>query len=189
MKTCLLAAALFVCALTGPAQSKPNDVIFTQIKSSDAGRHITLTYDAASNTSKIMAVAPNFSDRDAKNAGVLAMNLTAGTFYAGSELQRPADPIKLTFWVLSNKPRFADSHRFVVIDGADTIDLGEGRYAAKAREGMEYLNYEPSRGDLAKIVALGRPQFKLGEYTFTFTPEQIKMLSDLLRLSDPTSAR
>lgn len=185
MKTILFAAfAALVCASPVPAQSKPNDVIYSQIKSSDAGRHITLTYDAASNTSKIMAVATNFSDREAKNAGILAMNFAAGTFYAGNELKRSADPILLTFWVLSKNARFAESHRFTVAIGMETLDLGEGRYTAKARESMEYLNFEMTRENLARIVSRSRPRFRLGEYELTFTIDQIKMLADLLSLSD-----
>jgi hypothetical protein len=185
MKHILIAAiALLVCVLTASAQSKSNDVIYSQIKSSDAGRHITLTYDAASNTSKIMAVASNFSDRDADNAGILAMNFAAGTYYAGSALERSPDPILLSFWVLSNKPRFAASHRFTVANGLELLDLGEGRYAAKPQQRMEYLNFELSRADLAEIVSLPRPKFRLGENEFTFIADHVKMLSDLLKLTD-----
>ncbi len=132
-----------------------------------------------------MYVAENFSDSQASKAGIRAMNFAAGFFFAGNELSTAPDPVKLTFWAKSKKPRFADSHSFTVYVSGDVLELGEARYAAKAATGMEYLNFELSREVLSKIANSSNVRFTLGSHEFTFTAGQLKGLAALLLVSDP----
>ena len=69
----------------------------------------------------------------------------------------------LTFWVLTKKPRFAENHNLLVTGESGRLDLGAARYAAKPRENMEYLNFEISREDLAKIAQDAAGRFSLGD--------------------------
>jgi hypothetical protein len=174
---------LLTCAAYN--QSKTNDTILRQIRKARADKTTTLTYDSGSNMSKIMVVAENFPDNQADAAGVRAMNFAAGFFYPGQEITKAPEQIMLTFWIMSGKPRFAEYHRWTVYAGQETVDLGEARYAAKPRTDMEYLNFNIGRGDLAKIAAGSNVRFKLGEYDFSFSRDQLKALADLLVISDP----
>ena len=166
------------------AQSKPNDAISRQIKALNCGKTVTLSYDQGSNVSKLMAVTDNFNG--AGRVGVQAMNFAVGFMYSGRELTKAPDKILLTFWVLTKKPRFAENHNLLVTGGSGSLDLGRARDAAKPRENMEYLNFEISREDLSKIAAGPSTQIQLGEAGLTFTRSQLKAISDLLVLSDPT---
>jgi len=82
---------------------------------------------------------------------------------------------------LTKKPRFAANHNLMVGD----IDLGTARYAAKPRENMEYLNFEISRENLSKIALESNVRFQLGEAEFSFSRDQLKILADIVILSDP----
>lgn len=166
------------------AQSKPNESISKQIKTLRAEKTFTLSYDQNSNVSKLMAVTDNFDG--AGRIGVQAMNFAIGFMYSGQALTKAPDNIMLTFWVLTRKPRFAANHSLFVNGGNGNMDLGAARYAAKPRENMEYLNFEISREDLAKIAGESNAQFQLGEAGLTFTRSQLKAISDMLILSDPT---
>jgi hypothetical protein len=180
-----LAAAFAIVALFSAAfsQGKTNDSISRQISDLKADKSISLTYDQAGNSTKVMAVSENFSDREAGDSGLMAMNFAAGFFYAGNKLERSADTVKLTFWAMSKKPRFADNHEFSVFTGQEVIVIGNGRYAAKARENMEYLNYEIARDDLAKIASGSNVHLSLGGHNFTFTRQQLKIFADLYVIS------
>jgi len=188
MKTfiCLAAMVLSAAVFTN-AQSKPNDAIARQLKSLGAESTITLSHDAGSNMSKLMAVSENFSDADAKAADVRAMNFAAGFFFAGSSLDKAPDPILLTFWVLSKQNRFGNGHALAVELDGETLYLGDSRYAAHPRDGMEYLNFNLSREMLARIASHSSVKFTLGGASFTFTKQQLQMLSNLLALSDPAN--
>jgi hypothetical protein len=180
----LLSATILLLAVLSNAQSKPNDAILQQIKFLKAEKTLELTYDQNSNTSKLKAVAENFSSGDAKKSGILAMNFAVGFHYAGPELKKSPDPILLTFWVLTKKPRFGEDHSFTVVAGDEMLVLGNARYVAKTQQNMEYLNFEISRADLAKIAAQRDVRFKLGPAEFQFTPSQLKLFADILAVSE-----
>lgn len=184
-KTLFALSVIFLFVFTALGQSKSNDAISQQIRRARAEKTFTLTYDAAGNTSKLMGVAENFDDREVGAAGVRAMNFAVGFFYPGQQIAKAPDRIMLTFWVLTKKPRFAENSRWTVFAGGETLDLGAARYAAKPRSNMEYLNFDVSRDDLAKIARAANVRFKLGEYEFTFSPGQLKNFADLLAISDP----
>jgi len=184
MKRAFSLAILLAAALTAAAQ-KSNDAIQKQIKSLKADKQIVLSYDKASNASKIMATAGNFADSEAKKAGIQAMNFGMAFFYIGQSLAAPPDTINLTFWVLTKKPVFAASHRWTMPGaGGNPLDLGDARYAAKAEENMEYLNFKLSRTDLEKIAASTHPKFKLGDKDLTFTPEELQLIKNFLAVAD-----
>lgn len=166
------------------AQAKTNETVARQIKNLGAEKTITLTFDDRSNTSKIMAVTDNFSDKDVNPAGVQAMNFAMGFFYPGNVLQKSPDKILLSIWVLTKKPRFAENRKLVVEMGSKAIDLGDARYAAKARENLEYLNFEITFHDLGSIAASGSVAFRIGAMRFSVTPEQLKVVKNLVRIAD-----
>jgi hypothetical protein len=169
-------------------QSKSAGAIRQQIKSAHADKALTLSFDPAT-TSKLMGVSENFSDGEAGSAGVRAMNFAVGFFFAGQELTKSPDQIMLTFWVLTKKPRFAENHHLTVFLPAEILDLGDARYAAKARTGMEYLNFDISRENLAKIARESSARIHLGDHDFTFSRAQLKLLADLLLVSDISAAK
>jgi hypothetical protein len=51
---------------------------------------------------------------------------------------------------------------------------------------MEYLNFQVSRENLKKLAGLANAKFKLGTAEFQFSAAQMKLLADLLKLSDPS---
>ena len=187
----LLPFVLCVLTLASAAfpQSKSNDAIARQITELKAEKTITLSFDQAGNSSKLLAVAENFADRESRDCGLMAMNFAAGFFYAGEALERSPERIMLTFWAMSKKPRFGEDHEFSVFAGQEVIVIGNGRYSARARDNMEYLNYDIAREDLAKIAAGSDIRFVLGGHEFTFTRQQLKLLADLLVLSDVPVAK
>jgi hypothetical protein len=185
MKNLVYAAAAILLASTlTHAQSKQNDVIARQLKSLGAESTITLTHDQASNMSKLMAVSGNFPDAEAKAADVRAMNFAAGFLYPGQSLDKSPDPILLTFWVLAKQNRFGNGHALVVQVDGQTLDIGDSRYVARPRDGMEYLNFDLSRDVLGRIAAGSNVRFTVGGANFTFSSDQLKMIGNLLLLSD-----
>ena len=166
-------------------QSKTNAAIAKQIKDLRAEKTITLSYDESSKTSKIMVVAEDFGKEQDKRAGVEALNFGMAFFYPGTLLTAAPDEINLTFWVLNKKPRFAASHRWTVIIGGETLDLGEARYAARPKENMEFLNFKISRANLEKIARATDVKMKIGNAELKFTPEHLKTFNNLLKISNP----
>jgi len=180
----ILPLAVLFLASALSAQSKTNEAIAKQIKDLKAEKAITLTYDEASKTSKIMVVAEDFGKSQNKRAGVEAMNFGMAFFYPGTTLTFAPAEINLTFRVSNKKPKFAEAHRWTVTVGSETIDLGEARYAARPKENMEYLNFRISRADLEKIARSPDVKFKLGNAELKFTPEHLKNFHDFLKLSE-----
>ncbi|MBK7391783.1 MAG: hypothetical protein IPI64_00600 [Chloracidobacterium sp.] len=171
---------LIFLALSAAAQ-KTNEDIQKQIKSLKAEKQITLTFDGGS--TKIMAIADNFADSEAKSAGIQAMNFGMAFNYAGKDLAAPPETINFTFWVMSKKPKFGDAHAWKATIGTETLDLGDARYAAKTNENMEYLNFKLTRDDLAKI-ANSTGKIALGTANFTFTASQLTLLRNIIAVSD-----
>jgi hypothetical protein len=161
-----------------------NDTMQARINSLSAGKAITITFDSASGTSKIMAISENFSKDDASRAGLLAMNFAIGHIYPGDSIVKSPDTYLLTFWVMSKKPRFGASHAMTVVLRDEMLVIGSARYAAKPREQMEYLNFEISRENLMKIAGQTEVRFQLGDEEFTFTKSQMKLLADLLVVTE-----
>lgn len=166
---------LVVCA---NAQKKPNAAIQQQLKSLGSGQ-VEVHYDEASKMTKIKAVSENFSDGDAKRAGVKAMNFAIGLFYPGAGLDRSPEQYVFSFWVMSGKPRFGEDHTFNAFLRNETLQLGEARYVARARDGMEYLNFNLTREQLKKIATESKVRFLLGRNDLAFTSSQLKLLADV----------
>jgi hypothetical protein len=186
-KAITLAAISLSLAISAFAQSKTNDAISRQIRTLGAEKSITVSFDASGPTSKLMAVAENFSNSDADHAGVEAMNFALGFFYPGTTLQSSPSSYHFAFWIKTRKPRFADNHKFVAdLGGGRQIDFGEARYSPRARDDMEYLNFEVTRADLSTLASADNVTFHLGSYNFTVTSAQLKLIRNLLRVSDPT---
>ena len=178
----LLVLTILAVSAAASAQEKTNDEITRQIRSLGVD-HITLDFDQASNTTKIMAVSENFSDSDANAAGIQAMNFAMAFFYSGTSLKQPPDTIHFAFWVLTKKPRFADNHHLAAdIDGR-TLDLGMARYAAKPNQNLEYLNFEIKRTDLMVISSGRKIVFRLGNYSFASTSDQLKLIGAVIQVA------
>lgn len=166
------------------AQGRSSDAIRRQIRDLKAEKVFTLTYDQQSDATKLMAVAGNFDQKDSARAGTQAINFATAFTFSGKTLTLAPEKINLTFWVLTKKPQFAGAHRWIVVVGAETVDLADARYVAKPSDNMEYLNFVIARDDLKKIAVAGA-KFKLGNAGFSFTAEQTKLLADLIILSTP----
>ena len=138
----LITLAILSLTFHAAAQSKSNDAISTQIRALRAEKTFKVSYDENGKTSKLMVVAENFSNREAGRAGIQAMNFAIGFFYPGQELANAPDPIMLTFWVLTKKPRFSQDHSLMVTLGDENLVIGQARYVSKQRENMEYLNFQ-----------------------------------------------
>jgi hypothetical protein len=176
---------VLLASLALSAQSKSNDAMAKQIKALKAEKSFTLTYDTGSGMSKVMGSSESFTDAEAKKAGIQAMSFGTAFFYQGQALGAAADPIALTFWVMTKKPQFAANHKWTAIAGSETLDLGDAQYAAKPANNMEYLNFRVSRENLKKLAGQANVKFKLGTAEFQFSASQQKLLADLLKLSDP----
>jgi hypothetical protein len=178
--------SLTVLLLTVAASAqKTNDAVRQRIRSLKADKTITLSYDKATDTSKIMVAADNFDGKEAAKAGIQAMNFGMATFYNGQAISTPPETFNFTFWVLTKKPVFGGDHSWVTsLAGGDTVNLGEARYVSKRGDNMEYLNFKISRADLAKIAASAEPKFKLGAFDFTFTPAHLTIFKNLLAVTD-----
>ena len=174
MKTVAILLALFLTS-TAYSQERSNDDINRQVRSLGV-EHIEVTYDQASNMSKLMAVSENFSNRDAANGGVLAMNFAMGFFYPGNSLKAAPQTVHFSFWVLTKKPRFATDHHLTAdLDGRE-LDLGEARYAAKPNQDLEYLNFELTVADLTAMASSNKLTFRIGPRQFYATASQLKLI-------------
>jgi len=186
MRTLTISAAILLFAIATFSQEKTNEEINRQIRSLGVD-HTTVSYDEASKTSKLMAVSENFSNHDAGNAGVLAVNFAMAFFFSGDTLKAPAETVHLAFWVLTNKPRFADDHHLTVELDGRSLDLGDARYAYKPNQRVEYLNFEISRADLAAIGSSSKVTFNFGPRAFTATRPQVKLILAVARIADSSS--
>ena len=187
-KTIALLAVLFAVPLFASAQGKSNDQIERQIRSLGVEKQISVSFDQGGNTSKLKAVADNFRDSEAGAAGVRAMNFALGFFYAGNVLQSSPRQIMFSFWIMSKKPRFADNHRLTIELGSEAIDLGEGRYSPKPQMDMEYLNYEISLQDLTSVATSSNVVFKVGQNSFSATPDQLRVIKAVARIAEASQS-
>ena len=156
----------------------------SRIRSAHAEKTITLTHDAASNTTKIMGVSENFSKDEASRSGLLAMNFAMGVIYPADNIVASPESFLLTFWVMAKKPRFGSNHSMTVSLRDEMLVIGSARYAGKPREQMEYLNFEISRENLLKIAGQSDVRFQLGDEQFTFTKSQMKLIGDMLMVTE-----
>ena len=105
------------------------------------------------------------------------MNFAVGALYPGDKIERSIDPLTLSFWIMSGKPKFGEDQSLIVINGSDRADLGSGRYVAR-RDGMEFLNFSLTREQLAK--AANASSFVIGGKPLTPTVSQTKLLRAVL---------
>ncbi len=191
MKRSILAIGIIFVFVVVISAQKTNDAIAKQIKSLKADKQITLTYDSSSNTSKINATASNFESKEAKAAGIEAMNFGMAFFYPGKKLTAAPAKIKLTFCVLSQKPRFADAHGLLIFGFGEAGGgkFADSHYVSNPSENMEHLNFELTWEELSELVfGWDRAQhFRLGSANFTFTSEHRALLRNLLAISDPAT--
>ena len=179
----MLLTFLTLLAISIAAQEKTNDAINGQIRALGID-HVNVTFDQPSNSSKLMAVAENFPNREAESAGVQAINFAMGFFYSGKSLKTVPDTIHFSFWVLTKKPRFAENHKLIVDLDGRSLDLGDSRYAAKPNQNLEYLNFDIARSDLASIAAASKVTFRVGTRIFAVSSDQLKLIRAVTRIAD-----
>ena len=184
MRSLPFVAVAILSLAFGIAAQSSNAMFEARIQQLGAGKKISLTFDSVSGTSKIMAVSENFSKDDTGRAGLLAMNFAIGHIYPGDSMVKSPESFLLTFWVMSKKPRFGANHSMTVALRDEMLVIGSARYAAKPREQMEYLNFEVSRENLSKIASQSDVRIQLGDEQFTLTPSQLKLLADLLVVTE-----
>ena len=177
-------AILMSLAISVTTQTLSNALIKDRVNSLHAERSISIEFDTGSKMTKIMATSENFAREEAQRSGVLAMNFAAGLLYPGESFVKSPETFLLTFWVLTKKPRFGENHAMTVALRDEVLVIGSARYVAKPREQMEYLNFEISRENLTKIAGQTEVRFQLGDQEFTFTKSQMKLLADLLVVTD-----
>lgn len=165
-------------------QSKSNDVILQQIKEANAEKTITLQYDAAGNSSKVMLFSEDFGKSQYESLGLKSLSFGMAFFYAGKNLMAPPTTVNLTFWVQTKKPKFADEHNAAIVSGAEIFNLGEARYVSRPNENMEYLNLVVPYETLMKMTD-ANAVLNLGTAQFKFTPAQRKSVATLVKISDP----
>ncbi len=175
MRPFLAVATTLLISLSLQAQAKSNSAIEQHLQSS--GVNATVDFSPNSKVTTLKGVADNFSDSESKRAGVRAINFAVGALYSGDKIDRSIDPLTLSFWIMSGKPRFGEDQTLVVVNGADITDLGSGRYVAR-RDGMEFINFNLSRIQFSKIAAA--ESFILGSRQFTPTTTQKKLLREIL---------
>lgn len=183
MKVILFFFILISLAISTSAQTRSNEAITRDIRSLGSSGSITVHHDANSNVTTLKAIAENFADAETKRAGIRAMNFASGAIYLGNGIDKPIDMLTFSFWAMSSKPRFGESHTLVVVTRGGRLNIGDSRYVARARDGMEYLNFTLTREQLSAIAQPGTT-VELGSYTFTMTASQQKMVSDLLKVTD-----
>lgn len=179
----LLLTILFVINIS--AQTKTVEAIEKQVKNLRLAQ-TKLTYNPDSNMSKIMTVADDFGYEQDKAAKVQGFNFGMAFFFQGKALTAAPPEINLTFWVKTDKPRFAENHHLTVFAGNETLDLGDARYAAKPNENMEYLNFKFSPETLSKIGNSPEARLKIGDAEFNFLPSHLKILSGIVKIADPS---
>ena len=183
-RTIWLLFLAFALAASAAGQGKSFDVLKKEIRDLKAEREFTLTYDQDSDSAKLMAVSENFGQRSAGCEGAKAINFAAAFTFSGTTMTREPETINLTFWVLAKKPLFANTHHWTATGPNGSLDLGDARYAARASENIEYLNFIVSRENLTRISAPGIT-FRIGQCSLEVTSSQTKLLADMLIFSKP----
>lgn len=183
MKANLFILVFCAFVVSTSAQTRSNESIVRDIHSLGSSASIIVHYDAGSNVTTLKAIAENFADAETKRAGIRAMNFASGAIYIGNGIDKQLDQLTFSFWAMSSKPRFGERHGLVVVTRTGRVNVGDSRYVARARDGMEYLNFSLTREQLAAIAQNGTT-VELGAYTFTMTASQQKMISDLLKVTD-----
>jgi len=184
MKLILVGLLVTTFVFAANAQDLSNATIQQRIRSVKVDNGITLTFDEAGRTSKLMAISDNFAKDETSRAGLLAMNFALGCIYAGDSLSKSPDNFIFTFWVLTRKPRFSENHAMTVALGEEMLVIGSARYVAKSSQQMEYLNFEISRANLAKIAAETNVRFHLGDDVFVFSRSQLKLIAETLAVTE-----
>ena len=185
-KISLILFLTILFAINISAQTKTNEAVEKQIKNLRLAQ-TKLTYNPESNMSKIMVIADDFGFDQDKAAKVQGFNFGIAFFYQGKVLTAAPSEINLTFWVKTDKPRFAENHHLTVFVGNETLDLGDARYAAKPNENMEYLNFKFSPETLSKIGNSPEARLKIGNSEFKFLPTHLKVISGIVKIANPSN--
>lgn len=164
------------------SQGKSGKTIQKQLKDLKADKIFSLSYDKASDMSKILGFSEIFDE--SKRYKLEYFRFGLAFFFAGQTLSTAPDTYLLTFQASGKQPKFAQSHALKFTIDNETLDLGDARYAGKD---VEYLNFKLTRDQLAQIARGKNVRIKIGDAEFVFTPAHIKMFADLLALSDPSA--
>lgn len=179
----LIILLLFISSFAALAQTKNNDVNYSQIKSLKASKKLVLEYDEASNMTKVMAFGEDFGHDQNRSNNLSAFSFGMTFSYQGKSVTSSPQSFITTFWAEGKKSGFSSAHALTIVVDGETFELGEARYAKKKGGDTEYLNFNFPREVLEKIVAGKNVQMKMGNANFKFTAEHLKLFSGLLAIS------
>ncbi len=181
--------ALFLILLSAAAavsQTKNDAAMAQRLKDLKADKEFLLVYDEAGNTSKIYGFSADFGREQNRRNQVESFRFGLAFLFAGQTLKAVPEEYLLTFQAATKRAKFADAHRLIFTVDDTPLDLGEGRYANK-NEGIEYLNFKLSREQLSKLARGKNVSLKIGNADYSLSAENLKMLADLLALSEPAN--
>ena len=181
----LLLITLFLLSLTtiSLAQTKSNDTISNQIKSFKAEKILILNYDNSSNVTQIMAFGEDFGSEQNRANNLSKFSFGMKFVYIGNEIKDVPQSFITTFWAEGKKSSFATAHNLTVRVDGENLEVGEARYFKKSGDDREFLNFNFPREILEKIVNGKNVQMKIGNATFKFTAEHLKLFTGLLAIS------
>lgn len=173
---------LFLLPLS--AQTRNYEAVRARAEALGLAKAISVEFDAEAATTTIRGVGENFSDNEAKRAGVKAINFAAGLILPGNGLNKTPTEFLFSFWILSKTQRFNTATTVEFFVDNDRFPVSNFRYASRPRENMEYVNISLSRTQLVKIVSAKTARAALGNSQFTFTEKQIRLLKGLLEITE-----
>ena len=183
----LLLTALFCLIFSSIAasQTKNNNEILNQIKLFKAEKILILNYDNSSNVTNIMAFGEDFGSEQNRPNNLSKFSFGMKFSYVGTSLTDAPQSFMTTFWAVGKKSGFATAHNLTISVDGENLEVGEARYAKKQGDNREFLNFNFPREILGKIVSGKNVQMKMGNATFKFTPEHLKLFVGLLAISNP----
>ena len=183
----ILSITLFLLSLTTItlAQTKSNDTISNQIKSFKAEKILVLNYDNASNVTQILAFGEDFGSEQNRANNLSKFSFGMKFVYVGKEITNAPQSFITTFWAEGKKSGFATAHNLTITVDGENLEVGEARYFKKSGDDREFLNFNFPREILEKIVGGKNVQMNMGNATFKFTAEHLKLFTGLLAISNP----
>ncbi len=184
-KLLLTSAILLTLSVVTFGQSKSNDAILSQVKSLKSEKILILDFDGGSNVTKVMAFGEDFGRDQVKKNNLSALSFGMTFSYVGRELQTVPASFITTFWAEGKNSGFAAAHNLTIVVDGESLDVGDARYVKKQNDNREFLNFNFPREFLTTIVNGRSVEMKMGNASFSFTPEHFKLFAGLLAISNP----
>ena len=135
-------------------------------------------------SSRIIAISKKFRGEPIQRVVVEEIDFAVAVVFE-YRLRSAPNEFLFTFRVKNKKPLFAASNDWTAILDSETLDFGKARYAARASEKKEFLNFTISRENLEKIAKSPNVKFRIGEAELQISSEQRRILANFLILTNP----